>query len=107
MTIVAIVAIIYVYQQYERYKTMNRIYQTKNVRDPNDNNLSFDIDRLWTNNFKIEVTQNYEDSGMWNVCAFDNNGDYFNSYDCKNEKEVLDIIREISKEEMEEENESY
>lgn len=67
----------------------------------NDNDLSFDIDL--PNKFKIEVTQNYEGAN-WYLCVYDNNGEHFGSYDCVTKIGVFNIIEEISKEEMEEED---
>ena len=60
-----------------------------------DNDLSFDIEL--PNKFKIEVTQNHEGS-KWYLCAYDNNGEHFSSYDCDNQTEVFYIIKQTSKE---------
>ena len=65
----------------------------------NDDDLSFDVDL--PNKFKIEVTQNHEGS-KWYLCAYDNNGDHFSSYDCQNEKGVLAMISVVSQDEMRE-----
>lgn len=59
----------------------------------NDNDLSFDIDL--PNKFRIEVTQNYEGCN-WYLCAYDNNGEHFSSYNCANEKGVFAMIQYIS-----------
>ena len=65
----------------------------------NDDDLTFDVDL--PNKFKIEVTQNHEGCN-WYLCAYDNNGEHFSSYDCQNEKGVFAMISIISQEEMRE-----
>jgi len=62
-----------------------------------DNDLSFDIDL--PNKFRIEVTQNHEGAN-WYLCVYDNNGEHFDSYDCDNQTEVFNKIKEISLEEV-------
>ena len=67
----------------------------------NDDDLSFNVDL--PNNFKIEVTQNYEGAN-WYLCVYDNNGEHFESINCVTQIGVFNIIKEISKEEMVEED---
>jgi len=58
-----------------------------------NDNLAYDI-HLYKNNFKIEVTQNYEDD-PWHVVLFDKDGEHVETFGYDDETSILQLLKDI------------